>query len=867
MIGEAPMRSTLALLLFIFVLLAGAIQPGMAADATAEAAPPAGLTSAEAQQLLSVLQSPQKRQQLIMTLENLQKVMPVLATPASAPASASAKPAATKPAAAKPAVALKPNSLGADVLTGAGTLMQEVDVSLDTTITSITDYHEFGDWARTLSRDPTLLTTVLGAIWRLAAVLAAAFVFEFIAWRLTRRFYDRLGHESHNAEAAAAADEDNHLPAEEVTASPETEPLATVGSAARTAADAAPFSARGASPVRGRGALKRLQSGWLLVKRLPFILLAMVLDAVPPLIFFGLATLLLATPIASDWQTRLMIAAVVNAYVVVRLLLVVARGVFCAPSPKLRLLHVSDAAAAFLTIWCRRIALVIVLSSAVLQIGALSGMSIDLQHGLGRIVGLGLHTMLVIMVLKRRREVEAWLRGQPADRRPGESRSFWRDLKARLASVWHIQAIILIILVWIVYATEISRGIGHPLHLILVTMGLLILFRIISIVILGGLDKLFAVGTNTQSGTRYALITARAMRYHAPLRSLVNIGLTIIFFLVVFQSWGVNAWEWFEVGGLGGRLVSSLGTILVTLIIAVIIWETINFVMQIYMDDLSQQGAYVRAARLRTVVPVLRNTLLIALLVVITLTALSEIGVNIAPLLAGASIIGVAIGFGSQKLVQDFITGIFLLLENAMQVGDNVTAAGLSGTVENLSIRTLRLRAGDGSVHLIPFSSVSTVTNSNRGLGNAAVSVTVSYEEDTDAVGEILKQIALDMRTEDAFKSGMLSDLQLWGVDKIDGTTATLAGQIVCTDGGRWGVQREFNRRLKLAFQEKGIRMMPSASILGFQHPLDVRVELPERPAETRPAETPPTIEARPAEAKPVPPETLRARRAGGSGP
>jgi small-conductance mechanosensitive channel len=122
--------------------------------------------------------------------------------------------------------------------------------------------------------------------------------------------------------------------------------------------------------------------------------------------------------------------------------------------------------------------------------------------------------------------------------------------------------------------------------------------------------------------------------------------------------------------------------------------------------------------------------------------------------------------------VQDFITGIFLLLENAMQVGDWVTAAGLSGSVENLSIRTLRLRAGDGSVHIIPFSSVSTVTNTNRGLGNAAVSVTISYDEDTDKVGEILKQIALDMRQEEAFKAGMLSDLQLWGVDKIDGTTA-----------------------------------------------------------------------------------------------
>ena len=858
------MRCALRLFCLVLLLLAAAARPGLAANppATDSGAAPAGLTSAEAQQLLGVLQSPQRRQQLITTLENLQKVMPALAAaaPVPAPAKAAATAAAAASTAAKHDVSLKPNSLGADLLTGAGTLLSQVDVGFGSTLTSVTDYQEFGVWARDLSENPMILGIVLDATWRLVAVLAVAFVFEFIAWRITRRFYDRLGQESRKAEQAAAADDANRLAVEDEAVSPDNI-TATARTGAETASPAGPKGRPGAPSRASLQRLKPLQSGWLLVKRLPFILLAMALDAVPPLVFLAFATLLLATPVARDPFIRLMIAAVVNAYVICRLLLVVARGTICAPSAKLRLLHVSDAAAAFLTVWCRRIALVIVIGYAILQIGSLSGMSVEMQRGLGRIFGLIIHIMLIVMVLKRRREVEDWLRGQPR-----EGRSVWQEIKVRIASVWHLQAITLIVLVWIVYATEVARGIGHPMHLILMTMGLLILFRVLSIIVLGGLDKLFAMGTHAQSGTRYALINARAMRYHAPLRTLLNVGMSIIFFLVLFQVWGVNAWAWFEVGGLGGRMLSSVGTILVTLAIAVIVWETINFVMQIYMDDLSQQGAYVRAARLRTVVPVLRNTLLIALLIVIGLTALSEIGVNIAPLLAGASIVGVAIGFGSQKLVQDFITGIFLLLENAMQVGDNVTAAGLSGTVENLSIRTLRLRAGDGSVHLIPFSSVSTVTNSNRGLGNAAVSVTVSYDEDTDAVAEILKGIALDMRREDAFKTGMLSDFQFWGVDRVDGTTSTLVGQVVCTDGGRWGVQREFNRRIKIAFQEKGIRLMPSATIMGFQHPLDVRVDMPDLPA--RQPERP----SQPIDAATAPPEqetlNLRpARRAGGSGP
>jgi moderate conductance mechanosensitive channel len=206
---------------------------------------------------------------------------------------------------------------------------------------------------------------------------------------------------------------------------------------------------------------------------------------------------------------------------------------------------------------------------------------------------------------------------------------------------------------------------------------------------------------------------------------------------------------------------------------------------------------------------------------VVALTALSELGVNIAPLLAGAGIVGIAIGFGSQKLVQDLITGLFLLLENAMQVGDTVTVSGLSGVVENLSIRTIRLRAGDGSVHIVPFSSVTSVTNTNRGIGNAAISVSVDYNEDVDRVGEVLKEIVAEMRKEPRFKHMIRGDLDLWGVDKLDATMVTIAGQIECTDRGRWPVQREFYRRMKKRFQETGIEIArpPSATVVlqGFE--------------------------------------------------
>ena len=156
-------------------------------------------------------------------------------------------------------------------------------------------------------------------------------------------------------------------------------------------------------------------------------------------------------------------------------------------------------------------------------------------------------------------------------------------------------------------------------------------------------------------------------------------------------------------------------------LLAIVVWEAVNAAVERHLAQLSREAQAARSARLRTLLPLLRTTLLITIVIIVGMMVLSEIGVNIGPLLAGAGIVGVAIGFGSQKLVQDLITGIFLLLENAMQVGDSVTVVGHDGHRGDLSIRTIRLRAADGSVHLIPFSSVTTVTNVNRDYSYACL--------------------------------------------------------------------------------------------------------------------------------------------------
>jgi small-conductance mechanosensitive channel len=136
-------------------------------------------------------------------------------------------------------------------------------------------------------------------------------------------------------------------------------------------------------------------------------------------------------------------------------------------------------------------------------------------------------------------------------------------------------------------------------------------------------------------------------------------------------------------------------------------------------------------------------------------------------------------------------------------------------------------------VHIVPFSAVTTITNSSRGAGNASVSVNVAYKEDTDRAGQILKDIVDEMRRESEFRSAIRGDLELWGIDKVDGAMVSIVGQIRCTDSGRWPVQREFNRRMKQRFQQHGIEIASSTQTILMQiaPPPDLVSNMPPRRA------------------------------------
>ncbi|WP_426439338.1 mechanosensitive ion channel family protein [Bradyrhizobium genosp. P] len=752
-------------ILFALALLVSPATAQVVAPAAAPAKTADVLTPDQAKRALETLQDDNKRNEMINTLRAI----------------ATASPQAAQPAPEHSPIPLTADSLGAQLLLMVSEQVGETSRDITDMARTLTHFPAFYYWIVRTANDPDATGLLIDIAWKLALVFGCALATEWVVFRLIKRpvaFLETRLPQTARMPVQALAVADPPSSVADVTPEPELH--------------------------RRRLSLARV---WQSLIRLPFVLGRLVLELLPVVVFVGVATALLGTQIGDQSTTRLVILAVVNAYAFSRALICVVRGL----AGPFGLIRVRAETAAYIEIWARRIVAVGVSGVCFANVALLLGLHRAGYAAVLRLVMLVVHLFIVVIILQCRRQVAAVIRA-PADRVGLAAR-----IRSRVAALWHVLAIALDLALWAVWALNIRNGYSLLLQYFVGTIAVLLVTRLVTMVVLSLIDRGFRISPDILQ--RFPGLEARANRYLPLLRKIVAGVIAVIGFVALLEVWGVDAIVWFYGGQIGSRLISAVVTIGIAALAAAAIWEIANALMDRQINALSHDGHFARAARLRTFQPMLRTALLCLIVAVVGLTALSEIGVNVAPLLAGAGIVGIAIGFGSQKLVQDLITGLFLLLENTVQVGDFVTVSGLSGTVENVSIRTMRLRAGDGSVHIVPFSAVTTITNASRGAGNAAVSVNVAFKEDTDRAGQILKDIVAEMRQEAAYRAAIRGDLELWGVDKVDGSVVTIVGQIRCTDGGRWPVQREFNRRMKRRFQDNGIEIASSGQTILMQLP------------------------------------------------
>jgi small-conductance mechanosensitive channel len=796
------------MLLCAFVL--GVPNPSAAQHPASPPAASTAFTADQARAALDVLNDPAKRAALAATLSAIAKTppaqaaapAPAAAPPAGAPPAQPAKPADTPPKTTVEGVTipLAPDSLGAQVLLSASAFVNHVGNEAINALDTVQSLPLLYGWAVVMVTNRIARDILEDVAWRVAVTLACAAAVAYGLQLAMRRPIRRLENlaPSHRVTASGEPHEEDQPEEEE----PE-DPIAR--------AEAGDVEA----PVPHRSR----PSAWTLLRRVPLVLARLLLELVPVLGIALIGHLIAASGLGGQTVSRLIILAVVDAYAICTALLSVVRMLLSPYEARLRLFHVHDAAAAYMMYWSRRLILIAVFGYAIGEVGLLLGLS-DIAHdAFQKFVGFVLHVCLAYIVIKKRRAVARRLRAPP------EATGFVASIRNRLARIWHWIALFFLVAGWLIWAVEVPHGYAAVIHYFVVTALVLIGARLSLLLLLGVVDRIMRPGAHISALNPG--MQARLAMYHPVVTGALRLFIYLCCALGLLQLYGLNTFLWLIDSDLGLRILSAVGTLTVTIVLSFAVWETVNGGVQQHLERLKRESQLARSARLRTLLPLLRSTLLITIAIVTGLMVLSEIGINIAPLLAGAGIVGVAIGFGSQKLVQDLITGIFLLLENAMQVGDTVTVSGLTGTVENLSVRTIRLRAGDGSVHIIPFSSVTSVTNVNRGLGNAAVSVGVAYDEDTDRVAEELKSIVAGMRTDPTLATMMLSDFQLWGVDKVDGAEVTITGQVVCTDSGRWAVQREFNRRMKRRFQELGIRIYNPVQTITLSMPAPSSVPAP----------------------------------------
>jgi len=255
-------------------------------------------------------------------------------------------------------------------------------------------------------------------------------------------------------------------------------------------------------------------------------------------------------------------------------------------------------------------------------------------------------------------------------------------------------------------------------------------------------------------------------------------------------------------------LIYKLSGVIFILIVGFLLWRIAERVIRTFLDKAkSTTKTLDDHKQIETLGRVFNYVVSIILAVVIGSTALSELGISIAPLLATAGIAGIAIGFGAQSLVKDFFTGLVILVENQIRQGDVVDIAGKSGVVEEMTLRFVRLRDYEGAVHYIPNGAIDTVTNRSRTFAYAVMDIGVAYKENTDEVIAVMKQAGEEIQNQPEFSSKILESLEVAGVERWADSAVIIRCRFKVVALEQWAVRREFLGILKKKFDQEGIEI------------------------------------------------------------
>ncbi|MEF3696970.1 mechanosensitive ion channel domain-containing protein, partial [Desulfolutivibrio sp.] len=489
---------------------------------------------------------------------------------------------------------------------------------------------------------------------------------------------------------------------------------------------------------------------------------------------------------------------------------------FCLLSPdnaSLRPTPMADAHARTLYAWLMAIAyggLVCAVASAILEQAALAPALARVVHACAGALTGGL---LAAMILANRRRVAQAISGGAPDAAPGA----WRTALARY---WHLPALAYALLLGLYWTAQDMVSEIPILRLILslflipACIGLDLWVRRIlamaagedqQIIPISSGDASAAVPPDGPAATSGEPGKKTLSQYIPLIKKTVRAALIVFPAFVMLRLWGVEV-------PLGWLLARNVASILLVVVAGLVMWEIIRIrIDRKLREEMSlggeelEEGGGAGGSRSATLLMLLRKFLLCVIVVMGTLVVLSSLGVDIAPLVAGAGVVGLAIGFGAQTLVKDIISGVFFLIDDAFRVGDYVEAGTAKGTVEQISLRSMKLRHPRGMVFTIPYGGLKIIQNFSRDYIVSKLDFRVKYDADIDKIRKIIKRINKEIMGNEELRPGMLSDIKSMGVRKMEDSAMILRIKFRTIPGHQFLVQKELYRRVQEAFLENNI--------------------------------------------------------------
>lgn len=487
-----------------------------------------------------------------------------------------------------------------------------------------------------------------------------------------------------------------------------------------------------------------------------------------------------------------------------RMALAIAFFLFAPMNPEYRLINLDDANAKKSTRTQFRFAMLLGFSAALLAFNEMNGLPRG-EVRIGFWLNTLMHLYLIWIFWTYRKPLTQAMRGFDPNVTPAED---------RVARAYPYFVIFVVIAIWWIINIIVSYGNTEMLRSLphYKTMGILI-FAPAMDTLIRGLVRYFSPPMSGEGA-----VAERA--YLSAKRSYVRIGRVVMFgftILLVASFWGMSATN-LASAGVGPQFAAKLIEFLVIIAFGYLVYEVVSLYINRKLAaeqtssghdpnaaEVGGDGGGAGGSRLSTVLPLVLAVSRAAIVIVFVLLALGNIGIDTTPLLAGAGIAGLAIGFGAQKLVSDVVSGVFFLIDDAFRTGEYVEVEGTMGTVENISIRSMQLRHHKGPVHTIPYGEIPKITNFSRDWVIMKLRFTVPFSTDPNMIKKIFKKIGQEMEVMDEFKDDFLQPFKSQGMLEVDDVGMVFRGKFMAKPGTQFTIRKEIYNRVNAAFAENGI--------------------------------------------------------------